>query len=85
MLQEWKKPFLTAFGDQRSDYGRRRREIPKEVPGAHGQPHTMVKGAGHFIQETHGAGAGPYHDRLDCQDPADGLTDFAPLAPATRP
>jgi haloalkane dehalogenase len=24
------------------------------VPGAKGQPHTIIKGAGHFIQETHG-------------------------------
>jgi haloalkane dehalogenase len=24
------------------------------MPGAHGQPHTIIKGAGHFIQETHG-------------------------------
>jgi haloalkane dehalogenase len=55
VLQEWKKPFLTAFGDHDPITGGGDAHFQKIVPGAHGQPHTMVKGAGHFIQETHGA------------------------------
>lgn len=53
-LREWKKPFLTAFGDHDPITGGGDKRFQKEVPGAQGQPHTIIKGAGHFIQETHG-------------------------------
>jgi haloalkane dehalogenase len=53
-LQQWKKPFLTAFGDHDPITGGGDKRFQKEVPGAQGQPHTIIKGAGHFIQETHG-------------------------------
>src|SRR5262249_8118878 len=51
VLREWKKPFLTAFGDHDPITGGGDKRFQKEVPGAHGQPHTAIKGAGHFIQE----------------------------------
>jgi len=54
VLREWKKPFLTAFGDHDPITGGGDKRFQKEVPGAQGQPHTIIKGAGHFIQETHG-------------------------------
>jgi haloalkane dehalogenase len=54
VLREWKKPFLTAFGDHDPITGGGDKRFQKEVPGAHGQPHTIIKGAGHFTQETHG-------------------------------
>jgi haloalkane dehalogenase len=54
VLREWKKPFLTAFGDHDPITGGGDKRFQKEVPGAHGQPHTIIKGGGHFIQETHG-------------------------------
>jgi haloalkane dehalogenase len=53
-LREWKKPFLTAFGDHDPITGGGDKRFQKEVPGAQGQPHAIIKGAGHFIQETHG-------------------------------
>jgi haloalkane dehalogenase len=53
-LREWKKPFLTAFGDHDPITGGGDKRFQKEVPGAQGQPHTTIKGAGHFLQETHG-------------------------------
>jgi haloalkane dehalogenase len=54
VLREWKKPFLTAFGDHDPITGGGDKRFQKEVPGAHDQPHTIIKGGGHFIQETHG-------------------------------
>lgn len=53
-LREWKKPFLTAFGDHDPITGGGDTRFQKEVPGAQGQSHTRIKGAGHFIQESHG-------------------------------
>jgi haloalkane dehalogenase len=54
VLREWKKPFLTAFGDHDPITGGGDKRFQKEVPGAQNQPHTIIKGAGHFLQETHG-------------------------------
>lgn len=47
----WTKPFLTAFGD--SDPITAGGEVvwQDQVPGAAGEPHVKVEGAGHFIQE----------------------------------
>ena len=54
VFERWEKPFLTAYGDR--DPTTRGGEVPfqRRVPGAQGQPHVKVEGAGHFIQETHG-------------------------------
>jgi haloalkane dehalogenase len=54
VFQKWEKPFLTAFGD--GDPITRGGDIPFQtrVPGAKGQAHTTVEGAGHFIQEMKG-------------------------------
>jgi haloalkane dehalogenase len=50
-LGKFGKPFLTAFSDR--DPITRGGDIPfrDRVPGAKGQPHTRIKGAGHFLQE----------------------------------
>ena len=54
VLQRWEKPFLTAFSD--SDAITRGGDIffQRVVPGAKGQPHTTIVGAGHFLQEDKG-------------------------------
>ena len=54
MLRRWQKPFLTAFSD--SDPVTRGGDaiFQQLVPGAHGQPHTTITGAGHFLQEDKG-------------------------------
>lgn len=51
ILQKWEKPFLTAFSD--SDPVTKGGEfvMQKRIPGAQGQPHVMLKGGGHFLQE----------------------------------
>jgi haloalkane dehalogenase len=55
MFEQWRKPFLTVFssGDPITRGGERMWQ--QRVPGAKGQPHTIVRGAGHFLQEDKGA------------------------------
>ena len=54
VLGRWQKPFLTAFGSSDPITAGGDRVFQSRVPGAAGQPHTTVAGAGHFIQESHG-------------------------------
>ncbi len=50
VLEKWKKPFITCFssGDPITRGGDR--YMQRRIPGAHGQPHTTLRG-GHFLQE----------------------------------
>lgn len=54
-LGEWTRPFLTAYSD--GDPATRGWEtvFQQHVPGARGQQHTTIAGAGHFVQEQRGA------------------------------
>ena len=54
VLRRWQKPFLTAFGDSDPITGGAEKLFQREVPGCKDQAHVTIKGAGHFIQETHG-------------------------------
>jgi haloalkane dehalogenase len=53
-LGRFERPFLTAFSD--ADPVTRGGDVPlqQHVPGAAGQPHTTIAGAGHFLQEDRG-------------------------------
>lgn len=53
-LGAWERPFLTAFGDGDPIFRGLDRVLQRHVPGAAGQPHTVLRGAGHFIQEDRG-------------------------------
>jgi haloalkane dehalogenase len=54
VFSRWEKPFLTAFSDRdRITRGGEKRFIDR-VPGARGQNHVIIKGAGHFLQEDKG-------------------------------
>ncbi|MEM1249237.1 MAG: haloalkane dehalogenase [Acidobacteriota bacterium] len=53
-FRSWEKPFLTAFGDSDPVTAGWEKPFQDEVPGARGQPHTVLEGAPHFIQESHG-------------------------------
>lgn len=55
VLARWEKPFLTAFSDQDPITGGGDRIFQRTVPGAQGQPHVTIEGAGHFLQEDRGA------------------------------
>jgi len=54
VLEEWKKPFLTAFSDSDPVTKGGDRVLQARIPGAAGQPHTTTTGAGHFLQEDAG-------------------------------
>jgi len=53
-LSQWEKPFLTAYSD--GDPATRGWDVvfQEHVPGARGQHHTTIAGAGHFVQEQQG-------------------------------
>ncbi len=54
VLRKFEKPFLTTFSD--GDPVTRGGEVPfqNSIPGAKGQKHTTIMGAGHFLQEQKG-------------------------------
>jgi haloalkane dehalogenase len=53
VFRKWEKPFVTAFGDSDPITAGLERPFQEQIPGAKGQPHRTIQGAGHFIQETH--------------------------------
>ncbi|MBV9369798.1 MAG: haloalkane dehalogenase [Frankiales bacterium] len=54
VLVTLKTPFLCAFSDGDPITGPMAELLPKLIPGADGQPHTTIRGAGHFLQEDQG-------------------------------
>jgi haloalkane dehalogenase len=53
-LTQWTKPFLTAFSDGDPITRGGDKLLQAFIPGAAGQPHTTITGAGHFLQEDKG-------------------------------
>ena len=51
VFQKWEKPFLTAFSDNDPVSSGGGTPFQKTVPGAQGQPHQVIRGGGHFLQE----------------------------------
>jgi haloalkane dehalogenase len=75
-LSRFEKPFLTAFSDRDPVTAGQHLRFQQEIPGAAGQPHTTIRGAGHFVQED----AGPELARI-------ALAFFGgrgPISPAAR-
>ncbi len=63
-LMRFERPFRTAFSDRDPITAGADRVLQKLVPGARGQPHVVLAGGGHFLQE-------------DCADAlVDALLDF---------
>jgi haloalkane dehalogenase len=54
VLRRWTKPFLTAFSDRDPITAGGDAIFQREIPGCKDQPHTTIKGAGHFLQEDKG-------------------------------
>jgi haloalkane dehalogenase len=54
VLGTWEKPFLCAFSDEDPVTRGGDRGFQAMVPGTKGQPHTTIKGGGHFLQEDRG-------------------------------
>jgi haloalkane dehalogenase len=51
VLMKFEKPWLCAFGDSDPITAAAAPVIQKLIPGCQGQPHTTLRGGGHFIQE----------------------------------
>lgn len=54
LFRQWHKPFLTLFSTRDPITRGGERVWQDTVPGAHGQPHAAIQGAGHFLQEDRG-------------------------------
>lgn len=54
VLFKWHKPFLTLFSDSDPIMAGLEKIFQKMIPGAKGQPHQIIEGAGHFLQEDKG-------------------------------
>jgi haloalkane dehalogenase len=68
-LQAFDGPLLTAFSD--GDVATRGWDavLQRLAPGAQGQPHTVIAGAGHFVQEDRGAALADVIDRFVRDNP----------------
>jgi haloalkane dehalogenase len=53
-LRRFTKPWLTAFTDGDPVTAGLHTRFQQEIPGAQGQPHATIRGAGHFVQEDAG-------------------------------
>ena len=54
-LRRFDRPVLTAFSDGDPITAGSDRYLREQIPGARGQPHVTIEGAGHFLQEDRGA------------------------------
>jgi len=54
VFKRWDKPFLTLFSNRDPITRGGHRIWHARVPGAQGQPHAVIRGAGHFLQEDKG-------------------------------
>jgi haloalkane dehalogenase len=50
-LERFDRPFLTLFSDRDPVTAGWDRPMREGIPGARGQPHRTIRGAGHFLQE----------------------------------
>ncbi|MBV8063560.1 MAG: alpha/beta fold hydrolase [Nevskia sp.] len=54
VLERFERPFRTAFSDGDPFTKPWEAVFQQRVPGARGQPHAVIRGAGHFLQEEQG-------------------------------
>ena len=54
VLAAYDRPFVCAFSDQDQITAGNERHLISRIAGAQGQPHTTIKGGGHFLQEDRG-------------------------------
>ena len=55
LLERLHRPFLCAFSDMDPITAGSDKSLRERIPGAAGQPHTTMHGAGHFLQHDVGA------------------------------
>ncbi|MCP4751742.1 MAG: haloalkane dehalogenase [Proteobacteria bacterium] len=54
VFEKFEKPFLTAFSDGDPITKGGEAMFQERIPGTKGQPHTIIEGGGHFLQEDRG-------------------------------
>jgi len=54
VLEQFDKPFLTAFSDGDPITAGANRALEERIPGARGREHVTIAGGGHFLQEDRG-------------------------------
>ena len=54
VFKKWEKPFLTSFSDGDAITAGGEVQFQETIPGAKGQKHSKIIGAGHFLQENKG-------------------------------
>ncbi|MCI5107214.1 MAG: haloalkane dehalogenase, partial [Pseudomonadales bacterium] len=54
VFSRWEKPFLTSFSDGDPITRGGERVFQRRIPGAAEQSHSIIEGAGHFLQEQKG-------------------------------
>jgi len=54
VLDKYERPFLTLFADGDPIMAGADKILQRRIPGAAGQPHKIIRNAGHFIQEDAG-------------------------------
>ena len=54
VLEQFDRPFLTAFSDSDPITGGSDAVLQARIPGTQGQPHTTIARGGHFLQEDRG-------------------------------
>ena len=64
VLEQWRKPFITAFSDSDPTTRAWQQVFQQRIPGAAGMAHTTIAHAGHFLQEEQGEALGRVVCRL---------------------
>ena len=54
LLEQWQKPFITAFSDSDPATAAWANVFRQRIPGARGRSHPTIRGVGHFLQEEQG-------------------------------
>jgi haloalkane dehalogenase len=54
VLEQWRRPFLTAYSDGDPSTRGWEKVFQERIPGARGEDHLTIAGAGHFVQEQQG-------------------------------
>ena len=54
IFSEWQKPFLTTFSNRDPITRGGEKRWQESVPGAQGEEHTIIRNAGHFLQDDKG-------------------------------
>jgi haloalkane dehalogenase len=85
VFEDWQRPFLTLFSNRDPITRGGHKAWRQRVPGAQGQPHAIVRGAGHFLQEDRGPELAQALAAFAWGRPQPLLETLRPLAPLAAP